>query len=185
MIELEKRFAHCLSSCSATKQANLWPFGMTVSAGPFKTAAVDSPRTTRVEAAARRRLGQVWGRPAQASFGGDITDLWEALNEMDRVGMPGASAEDLDCFTFLNQTPCVDNADPVGDVGVDRHVMCDENEGRAKPALNLADHGEDVALDDDIERAVVGSSATITSGAQIVASAMVTRCRMPPESWCG
>ena len=151
--------------------------------GPFKTAAVDSSRTTRVEAAARRRLGQVWGRPAQASFGGDITDLWEALNEMDRVGMPGAS-EDLNCFTFLNQTPCVDNADPVGDVGVDRHVMCDENEGRAKPALNLADMVR-TSRWTTTSSAVVGSSATITSGAQIVASAMVTRCRMPPESWCG
>ena len=33
--------------------------------------------------------------------------------------------------------------------------------------------------------AVVGSSAMMNSGRQTVASAMVTRWRMPPESWCG
>ena len=32
---------------------------------------------------------------------------------------------------------------------------------------------------------VVGSSAMMTSGPQTVASAIVTRWRMPPESWCG
>ena len=33
--------------------------------------------------------------------------------------------------------------------------------------------------------AVVGSSAMMNSGSQTVASAMVSRWRMPPESWCG
>ena len=34
-------------------------------------------------------------------------------------------------------------------------------------------------------RAVVGSSAMITSGWLAMAIAMTTRCRMPPENSCG
>ena len=34
-------------------------------------------------------------------------------------------------------------------------------------------------------RAVVGSSATISSGSRITAMAIITRWRMPPESWWG
>ncbi len=33
--------------------------------------------------------------------------------------------------------------------------------------------------------AVVGSSAISSSGSQASAIAIITRCRMPPESWCG
>ena len=33
--------------------------------------------------------------------------------------------------------------------------------------------------------AVVGSSAISSSGSQASASAIITRWRMPPESWCG
>ena len=33
--------------------------------------------------------------------------------------------------------------------------------------------------------AVVGSSATSSAGRQATAIAIITRCRMPPESWCG
>ena len=34
-------------------------------------------------------------------------------------------------------------------------------------------------------RAVVGSSAINTAGRQESAMAIITRWRMPPESWCG
>ncbi len=34
-------------------------------------------------------------------------------------------------------------------------------------------------------RAVVGSSATSTCGRHASAMAIITRCRMPPDSWCG
>ena len=34
-------------------------------------------------------------------------------------------------------------------------------------------------------RAVVGSSAISSFGLQTSAIAIMTRCRMPPESWCG
>ena len=33
--------------------------------------------------------------------------------------------------------------------------------------------------------AVVGSSAIKRSGSLISAIAIITRCRMPPENWCG
>ena len=33
--------------------------------------------------------------------------------------------------------------------------------------------------------AVVGSSAISTFGSHASAIAIITRCRMPPESWCG
>ena len=35
------------------------------------------------------------------------------------------------------------------------------------------------------ERAVIGSSAIRSFGLQASAMAIITRCRMPPESWCG
>ncbi len=34
-------------------------------------------------------------------------------------------------------------------------------------------------------RAVVGSSAISSFGSQASAIAIITRCRMPPENWCG
>ena len=34
-------------------------------------------------------------------------------------------------------------------------------------------------------RAVVGSSAMMMSGLSASAIAIITRCRMPPENWCG
>ena len=33
--------------------------------------------------------------------------------------------------------------------------------------------------------AVVGSSAISTFGSSASAIAIITRCRMPPENWCG
>ena len=33
--------------------------------------------------------------------------------------------------------------------------------------------------------AVVGSSAMSSSGSQLSAMAIIARCRMPPENWCG
>ena len=33
--------------------------------------------------------------------------------------------------------------------------------------------------------AVVGSSMMTTCGSSASAIAIITRCRMPPESWCG
>ena len=33
--------------------------------------------------------------------------------------------------------------------------------------------------------AVVGSSAISSSGFSDIAIAIITRCRMPPENWCG
>ena len=37
----------------------------------------------------------------------------------------------------------------------------------------------------DTSSAVVGSSAMMSFGLAASASAMTTRCRMPPENWCG
>ncbi|CPM39517.1 Protein of uncharacterised function (DUF1602) [Bordetella pertussis] len=37
----------------------------------------------------------------------------------------------------------------------------------------------------DTSSAVVGSSAMMTSGPHDSARAITTRCRMPPENWCG
>ena len=34
-------------------------------------------------------------------------------------------------------------------------------------------------------RAVVGSSAISSAGSSAIAIAIITRCRMPPENWCG
>ena len=40
-------------------------------------------------------------------------------------------------------------------------------------------------LSDVMAHAAIGSSAMISSGAGSIAIASMTRCRIPPESWCG
>ena len=37
----------------------------------------------------------------------------------------------------------------------------------------------------DVGAPVVGSSAMSTAGSRASAIAIMTRCRIPPESWCG
>ena len=56
---------------------------------------------------------------------------------------------------------------------------------RSRQVKALNDVNITVESDRPVVIAVVGSSAMISSGWKKVASAIMMRCRMPPDSWCG
>jgi hypothetical protein len=60
----------------------------------------------------------------------------------------------------------------------------DEQDGEAEPLLELDDLGQDVALHHRVERGGRLGRMT-TSGSVASAIAIITRCRMPPDSSCG
>ena len=92
--------------------------------------------------------------------------------------------EDLAGRRLLDQPAGVHDAEAVGHVGVDRHVVRDEQDRGADLLLHLADHREHALLHHDVEGGgrLIGD---MNSGRHIVASAMVTRWRMPPDNSCG
>jgi len=62
--------------------------------------------------------------------------------------------------------------------------VCDEQDRHAELALEVRQQVENLGLDRDVEP-VVGSSAISSAGRQTSAMAIITRCFIPPESWCG
>ena len=66
----------------------------------------------------------------------------------------------------------------------DAEVMRDQHDRGAGRLLQLTSKSRICAWI-VTSSAVVGSSAISTFGAQISAIAIITRWRMPPESWCG
>ena len=85
----------------------------------------------------------------------------------------------------LDDAAGVHDHDPVGDVGDHAEVVGDEQDRGAEPVAQVAQHVEDAGLHGDVERGgrLVGDEHA--AGWQATAIAIITRCRMPPESWCG
>ena len=80
--------------------------------------------------------------------------------------------------------PAYITIDAVGDLGDHAQVVRDQQDAPCRLALQLAQQVEDLRLH-VTSSAVVGSSAISRSGWQASAIAIITRWRMPPESWCG
>ena len=60
--------------------------------------------------------------------------------------------EDLDRRRLLDEPARIHDAQAVGDIGMHRHVVRDEQHRRADLLLRLADHREHILLHDDVER---------------------------------
>ena len=74
------------------------------------------------------------------------------------------------------------DADPVGDVGDDAHVVGDEQHRRAVLAPAIRGSACRICFCVVTSSAVVGSSAISSFGSRISAMAIMMRWRWPPES---
>ena len=79
----------------------------------------------------------------------------------------------------------VHHDDVVGRLGDDAEVVRDQHDRRAVIVLELLHHVTRICACVVTSSAVVGSSAIRSLGSLIIAIAIITRCRMPPENWCG
>ena len=84
----------------------------------------------------------------------------------------------------LDDPAGVHDHDPVGDVGDHAEVVGDERGCGAEPVAQVAQHVEDPGLHGDVEcgGGLVGDQHLRW---QATAMAIMTRWRMPPDSWCG
>ena len=89
-----------------------------------------------------------------------------------------------DARAQLDDLAGVHDRDPVGDLDQQRQVVRDEEDGEAALALELWICCR-ISRWTTTSSAVVGSSMITSSGSSASAIAMITRCRMPPESSCG
>jgi hypothetical protein len=89
--------------------------------------------------------------------------------------------ENLHCLSLFDDPARVHNRKAVCDIGMDAHIMGDQDDSIVEPLLNLFEE-LDYPLCTTTSRAVVGSSAKITLGCSRAAKAMATLCRIPPES---
>ena len=99
-----------------------------------------------------------------------------------RIGMP-RRAITSSTGPVSTMRPAYDG-DAVGGFRDHAHVVRDEQHGcamRLASAWSMAM----ICACTDTSSAVVGSSAMTSDGSQASASAMTTRCRMPPENSCG
>ena len=94
------------------------------------------------------RLG---GAPVEAFLRRGVADPRQAGDQVRGVGM-ARRAEDVGGAALLDQPAGIHDAEPVGEVGVHRHVVGDEDHRGADLALHLADHRQHALLHDDVER---------------------------------
>ena len=78
----------------------------------------------------------------------------------------------------------IHDRDFVAHLGDDAKIVSDENDSRAGRSLQVA-HQIEICAWMVTSSAVVGSSAIKSFGLQASASAIIARCRMPPDSRCG
>ena len=108
----------------------------------------------------------------------------QASEQGSRVGVP-RRADDL--AASRRSRPCRRSSNTAmrsAKLGGQRDVVADEQQRHAVLAHQRVDQRDDLGLDDGVERAgrLVGDQQLRPAA---IAAAMPTRCRWPPESWCG
>ena len=88
------------------------------------------------------------------------------------------------CIAAFNNIAAQHDNCAVGNFGHHAHIMRDEQYCHAFLFLQIPDEFEDLGLDGDIERGggLVGNQEFWLAASAI---AIITRCRIPPESRCG
>ena len=86
--------------------------------------------------------------------------------------------------TGLDDPAVMHDHHPVGDVGDHAEIVGDQQEPHPGLAQEIAQELQDLRLDGDVEcrGRLVGDQQR---GALASAMAIITRCRCPPENWCG
>ena len=112
-----------------------------------------------------------------------VADARERRGQSGRVRMP-RMVEDLAARPLLDDAPRVHHSRSPADVGQRREVVCDEDHRERELPLKSLEQLENLGLHHDVERSrrLVGERMR---GLHASASAMRTRWRCPPESWCG
>ena len=105
---------------------------------------------------------------------------WSAAALGIRVGW---RVEDLLDRSLLDDPPRVHHRGPVREFGDDAHVMGDPQNPERMPSCSSPIRAK-ISACVETSRAVVGSSAMMSGGASATAIAIITRWRMPPDSWC-
>ena len=84
----------------------------------------------------------------------------------------------------LHGPPCVHHHHLVGHLSDDAEVVRDQDDRRAELLLHAAEQPDDLRLHRHVEGRgrLVGESS---SGLSASAIAIIARCSMPPENWCG
>ena len=84
----------------------------------------------------------------------------------------------------LHQVAGIHHRHPVGDLRNHGQVVRNKQHGQAKLGPQFSQQFKNLRLNGDIERGrgLVGDQQL---GRLTIAMAIITRCRMPPESWCG
>ena len=98
-----------------------------------------------------RRIGEIRRAALQSRALDIIADARQAADEMTRIGM-ARPREDGGRRTFLDEAAGIHDAEAVGEIGVDAHVMRHEEDRRADLALDGAQHVEHFLLHDHVER---------------------------------
>ena len=93
--------------------------------------------------------------------------------------------EQLALGAVLDDPARVHHAHAIGEIGHHAHVVRDHDDGRAEVAPAACAGASRICAWIVTSSAVVGSSAIRRSGLHESAIAIIARCRMPPENWCG
>ena len=101
-----------------------------------------------------------------------------------RVGH-AAAREQASTRRRLDHPPGIHHDDAVGDLGHDAEVVGDEQDAPCRSRCCSVRISSRICAWIVTSSAVVGSSAISSFGLHDSAMAIITRCRMPPDSWCG
>jgi hypothetical protein len=117
------------------------------------------------------------GRPARARRAAAASRQAAACRD-------GSAPEDRSAARVSTIRPAYITPTRRHDVGDQAEIVADHQDGGAPGGAELAHQVDDLGLHRDVERRgrLVGEQQI---GLQASAMAIITRCRMPPESWCG
>ena len=153
-------------------------------AGGARAAAVHHVRAARVERAAGRQADHARRLPGDRRRAAPRRRSIRGATRAARACTGGAAAVERAPVAVLHRPAGVHHEHVVGDLGDHSEVVRDQDDRRAELALQRAQQLEDLRLHGDVERGrrLVGDQQLGPSASAI---AIIARCRMPPENWCG
>jgi hypothetical protein len=144
----------------------------------------ESPAAAWLEAATRRQRGRKGHRALNRGEQKNVAINWRnAVEQAARVGLAWRSEDRVDRALF-DDVAGIHHQHALRELGDDAEVVRDQYDRHAEFALQSQQQIEDLRLHGDVERRV-GSSAINSLGCEASAIAIITRCRVPPDSSCG
>ena len=113
-------------------------------------ANVPCVRAARVEGATGRQIGQRRRAAWDTGTRGFIAELGQRVDQELCVGVQGL-VKDLLSRCLFNNLPGVHDANPVNDVGVDSHIVRDQDDRILEFLLDILEHLDHAALHHHIQ----------------------------------